>query len=188
MLKKTNIQNFNAIIKSISGTITIRLCQDNAKLTMEENTKGSFSFQLANKNSNVYIGKNTSAVDLKVFCNNSEFICGEDCMFSSGVTIQTSDQHGIVDISQGKIINNNFRSVVLGDHVWIARDCTLMSGANVGEGSIIGARSVVTNNIGDKVLAVGSPAKVIKENYTWSRSSSKLDDFSRSYIKENNKI
>jgi lipopolysaccharide O-acetyltransferase len=38
-----------------------------------------------------------------------------------------------------------------------------MAGVTIGFGSVIGALSVVTKNIPDYSIAVGSPAKVIKE-------------------------
>lgn len=39
----------------------------------------------------------------------------------------------------------------------------IMPGVTIGEGAIIGAGAVVTHNIPAWTIAVGSPAKVIKE-------------------------
>ena len=39
----------------------------------------------------------------------------------------------------------------------------IMPGVEIGEGAIIGARSVVTHNVPAWAVAVGAPAKVIKE-------------------------
>lgn len=56
-------------------------------------------------------------------------------------------QNGIVEIGEGSWLGENV--------------CVI--GASVGKHSIIGANSVVTNNIPDYSVAVGAPAKVIKQ-------------------------
>lgn len=47
-------------------------------------------------------------------------------------------------------------------NVWLGEKVTVLPGVTIGEGSIIGANSVVTKDIPPYSLAVGSPAKVIK--------------------------
>ena len=54
------------------------------------------------------------------------------------------------------------RNIVIEDDVWIAGGVHIMSGVTIGKGSVIGAGSVVTKNIPPYSVAVGSPAKVIK--------------------------
>lgn len=51
--------------------------------------------------------------------------------------------------------------VVLGSGSWIGENVCII-GACVGRNSVIGANSVVTSDIGDYCIAVGSPARVIK--------------------------
>ena len=53
--------------------------------------------------------------------------------------------------------------IVIGDGVWIAAGVTILPGVTVGAGSIIGAGSVVTRDIPERTLAIGTPAKVIRE-------------------------
>lgn len=50
-----------------------------------------------------------------------------------------------------------------GAHIGIG--AIIMPGVTIGKGSIIGAGSVVTKDIPEYCIAVGSPAKVIKEIY-----------------------
>ena len=52
--------------------------------------------------------------------------------------------------------------IAIGDNVWIARSCILLSGVCIGDHSVVGAASVVTESIPERVLAVGSPARVIR--------------------------
>lgn len=48
-------------------------------------------------------------------------------------------------------------------NVWIASNVTILPGVHIGDNSVIGAASVVTKDIPANVVAVGSPAKVIRE-------------------------
>ena len=106
-------------------------------------------------------------------------------MFSTNVVVQSSDQHGIVDLSSGEIVNQGLQRVDIGDHVWLGRSVTLTSGTNIGDGSIIATGAVVTGVIGCNVIAGGVPAKVVKENRTWSRSLDNLDEYSEELLKRN---
>lgn len=53
--------------------------------------------------------------------------------------------------------------VSIGRNVWIGENVMIMPGVDIGEGSVIGAHSVVTKSIPANSIAVGSPAKVIKQ-------------------------
>lgn len=53
------------------------------------------------------------------------------------------------------------KQVILKSGCWIGENVCIL-GASVGKNSIIGANSVVTNDIDDYCIAVGSPARVIK--------------------------
>lgn len=53
--------------------------------------------------------------------------------------------------------------VIIEENVWIGEFVSILPGVTIGKGAIIGANSVVTKNIPKYSIAVGSPAKVIKE-------------------------
>ncbi len=53
--------------------------------------------------------------------------------------------------------------VEIGDDVWLGAKVTVLPGVRIGEGSVIGANSVVTHDIPSYSVAVGSPARVIKK-------------------------
>jgi lipopolysaccharide O-acetyltransferase len=53
--------------------------------------------------------------------------------------------------------------VVIGDNVWIGESVCVLPGVSIGEGCIIGALSVVTKSIPAYSIAVGSPARVVKQ-------------------------
>ncbi|WP_163130251.1 acyltransferase [Agarivorans sp. Alg241-V36] len=61
------------------------------------------------------------------------------------------------------------KEVVIGNNVWIGENVLILGGANIGDGAVIQARSVVTGNIPALAIAGGHPAKVFsyrdKEHY-----------------------
>ena len=54
------------------------------------------------------------------------------------------------------------KPIVIGDNVWIGHDSVVLPGVQIGNGSIVGARSVVTESIPDLAVAAGNPARVIR--------------------------
>lgn len=91
---------------------------------------------------------------------------GGDCLIASNVIISTSDMHSIVDVATGARLNPPQR-VDIGDHVWLGQNVFVLKGVAIGSGSIIGAASVVTRDVPEQAMAVGSPIKVLRSNVTW---------------------
>jgi acetyltransferase-like isoleucine patch superfamily enzyme len=56
--------------------------------------------------------------------------------------------------------------VIIGNDVWIGTDSLILSGVNIGDGAIVGARSVVTKNVEPYAIVAGNPAKQIKTRFT----------------------
>lgn len=52
--------------------------------------------------------------------------------------------------------------VRIGRDVWIGEKCTILRGVDVGDGSVIGAHTVVNRDVPPYSVAVGNPAKVVK--------------------------
>lgn len=55
------------------------------------------------------------------------------------------------------------QGIVIEDDVWIGANATIVDGVTIGKGSIIGAGSVVTRDIPPYSIAVGTPAKPVKD-------------------------
>ena len=54
---------------------------------------------------------------------------------------------------------------VIGNDVWIGAEAMIMPGINIADGCVIGARSLVTKNIGPYEIWGGNPAKLIKKRF-----------------------
>ena len=57
---------------------------------------------------------------------------------------------------------DGYKPVVISDDVWIGARVTILPGAKIGTGVIIGSGAVVTGEIPDYAVAGGVPARVIK--------------------------
>ena len=54
------------------------------------------------------------------------------------------------------------RPVVVGAGAWLGFDVVVLPGVTVGEGSIVGAKSVVTKDVPPYTVAAGNPARVVR--------------------------
>ncbi|MFZ4215887.1 acyltransferase, partial [Pantoea endophytica] len=61
------------------------------------------------------------------------------------------------------------------DSVWLGENVTIQKGITIGKNSIIGSRALVTKTIPPGSLAVGIPAKIIRENVRWQRALFPMD-------------
>ena len=48
--------------------------------------------------------------------------------------------------------------IIIEDNVWLCMDVVVLAGVRIGEGSVIGAGSIVTKDIPPMTFAVGAPA------------------------------
>lgn len=128
------------------------------------------TFIMEGNNLEILIEEGCSFNNTVHFCAQEDDVCihiGRDCMFSNHIMLRTSDAHPIYAKDTLNRINPA-QSIVFGDHVWVAPDSKILKGVTIGTGSIIGSNTIVTKNIPDNCLAVGAPAKVVRENIVWS--------------------
>lgn len=88
----------------------------------------------------------------------------ENVMLGSGVHIYVSN-HAFNDVSRPIIHqgHQDVKPVSIGKGAWIGANAIILPGVSIGENSVIGAGAVVTKSIPDYCVAVGNPAKIIKE-------------------------
>lgn len=94
---------------------------------------------------------------------------GKDCMFAHGYEVRTSDMHPIYDLKTGQRLNYG-APINIGDHIWLGRDVVILKGVTVSNNVVIGIHSVVSKNIDSpNSIAIGSPARVIRNEVVWGR-------------------
>ena len=108
---------------------------------------------------NIKIGKNVFINACCRFQDQGGIEIGDGALIGHNTTIATLNH----DFNPAKRQNLTPRPVKIGRNVWIGSDCTILPGVTIGDGAIIGAGSVVTKSIPANTIAVGNPAKVIKE-------------------------
>ena len=63
-------------------------------------------------------------------------------------------------------INDIATELVIGEDVWVGTNCTFLCKAHVQRGAVIGACSLVTNEVPPYSVVAGSPARVIATRFT----------------------
>jgi acetyltransferase-like isoleucine patch superfamily enzyme len=88
---------------------------------------------------------------------------GEHCMFANGCVI--TDANHRFDDRKRPVPWQGFTSkgpTRVGDNVWCGANVVITSGVTIGERCVIGANSVVTEDIPAFSIAVGVPARVLR--------------------------
>ena len=114
--------------------------------------------------------------------NFAHIVCSKKILIEQNVLIAdkvfiSDNIHGYKQL-QVPVLNQplvQLAEVTIGENSWIGENVCI-SGASVGRHSVIGANSVVTKDIGDYTVAVGSPARAIKrfcfDTKTWRKTDS----------------
>lgn len=89
-------------------------------------------------------------------------------MLSVGVLIRSDDSHPIFDVKTGKRTNLS-KDVTIGKHVWLGQEAAILSGANIGDGCVVGFRSVVKGRYANNCAITGIPSRVSRKNIAWER-------------------
>lgn len=86
----------------------------------------------------------------------------DDVLLGSGVHIYTSNHK--FDDPEKLIIDQGWsvEKVCLKRGCWIGANVIILPGVTIGESSVIGAGSIVTKSIPDRVFAAGNPARIIR--------------------------
>ena len=139
---------------------------NNNQVILEEGSFFSGRIELFGDNNTLKIGRNTkiNGADF-IIHNGTKVEIGSRCLFSTKIDIRTTDSHKIYN-SEGEQINSD-RDIYIGEHVWIGRLVSILKGAHIGDGSVIGSMSLVSGSIPNHVIAAGIPAKPIKEKIYW---------------------
>lgn len=108
---------------------------------------------------------------------------GKFCSIAKGVTLILGGEHRTDWVTTHPFSGEVFHSVwpeakeikghpkskggvEIGNDVWIGFGATILSGVRIGNGAVIGAKSLVTKNVGAYEIVGGNPAKLIKKRFS----------------------
>lgn len=115
--------------------------------------------------------------DIEVFGDGTKLTIGKFCSIAWGTTIILGGEHRVdwcttypfnEVIEEFSYIKGHPKSkgdIVIGNDVWIASQCKILSGVNIGDGSVIAANAVVTKDVEPYTIVGGNPAKVIRKRF-----------------------
>jgi acetyltransferase-like isoleucine patch superfamily enzyme len=176
--KPKQLSNFNISIKGCNNTILIEdktvltntkieISGENNRLVIHKNARFYGPCRIIMQgNSLVEIGENAGIRGVDFLSKDGAIQVGELCMFSYGIVIRTHDSHKIISLESNSITNNP-KDVVLGKHVWVAQNVTILKGVTIGDNSVLGFGSIVTKDCGSNSVMTGIPAKVVRTGITW---------------------
>ena len=99
---------------------------------------------------------------------------GHSCMLGANCYISDCDWHGIYNRIRPFRCT---KPVVIENNVWLGDGVTVCKGVTIGENSVVGTGAVVTKNIPNNVVAVGNPARIVKNIDSKRRMLTRADLF-----------
>lgn len=109
---------------------------------------------------NIHLGSNIYIAKGNWFNGSSKITIGDEVIFGP---------YSVVSASNHTMLEDSFRygppvrkPISIGAGSWIAGNCSITAGVNIGKGVLIAGSSAVTKDIPDFHMAAGVPAKVIK--------------------------
>lgn len=116
--------------------------------------------------STIIIGNNCSIGGYSQISSINRIIIGDGLLTGRFVYIG-DNSHGSLTWEEAKVppLYRELKSkgpIVIGKNVWIGDKVTVLAGVTIGNNVIIGSNSVVTHDVPDNCVAVGSPIKIVK--------------------------
>ena len=102
---------------------------------------------------------------------NSNLSIGKYCSIALGVEFFLGGNHrfdfittALLDPKQPERIQSK-GDICIGNDVWIGYQATVLSGTTIGDGAVIGAKSVVSGTIPPYAIIAGNPGNIIKYRF-----------------------
>lgn len=130
---------------------------------------------------NVHLGDNVYANFNLTCVDDCEIFIGDGTMLGPSVVL-ASASHPICPELRKKAYQFNL-PVRIGKNCWLGAGVVVLPGVTVGDNTVVGAGSVVTHDLPANVVAVGSPARVLRpiseRDYDFYYHDRPIDDESK---------
>jgi acetyltransferase-like isoleucine patch superfamily enzyme len=122
-----------------------------------------------------YIGNDTNII------SRNRITIGNDVTMAWGITIYDHNSHSFDWQKRARVADHFYRTygssrcfdeldwddvksrpIVIGDRVWIGFDAVILKGVTIGEGAVVGARSVVSRDVEPYTVVAGNPAVLVR--------------------------
>lgn len=89
---------------------------------------------------------------------------GKNCLIAANVQIIDASGHELAFDNPSNRINTSSegKPIYIEDNVWIGLNAIVLPGVRIGQGSIIGANTVVSKDVPPMVVFAGNPGSVVK--------------------------
>ena len=142
----------------------------------------SANFIFETEKGEIKIGNNVHIGGANFICRNSITVA-DDVTMAWGIVIYDHNSHSVfwqermndnhqcyndhINYNGNNIANKDWSNVVDGpikieSKAWIGFDVTILKGITIGEGAVVGAKSVVVKDVEPWTVVAGNPAKIIK--------------------------
>lgn len=109
---------------------------------------------------NVFLGDNVYFNTGCIILDQCPITIGDNTLFGPRVSLLGA-LHPI-DAAIRNLLVEGGKPITIGKDCWFGGDVTVCPGVSVGDGTVIGAGSVITKDIPANVIAVGNPCKVLR--------------------------
>jgi maltose O-acetyltransferase len=110
---------------------------------------------------NIHVGEHFYANANCVLLDVAEIRIGDGTMFGPGVQLLTAT-HPVdpVERTSGRELG---RPITIGSRVWLGGGVIVGPGVTIGDDTVVGSGAVVTRDLPSGVVAVGNPARILRE-------------------------
>ena len=176
-------------IKVSDTTILLKSCifrfdgkNKQNQVTIGDNTMIGCNFVFESDEGEITIGDNSYIGGGTTLISRNHISIGNSVTIAWGCTIYDHNSHSLdyrerqKDIKRQNYDYRNGRNfiyskdwsvvkskpIIIEDNAWIGFDSVILAGVTIGEGAVVGARSVVRQNVEPWTVVAGNPAVVIK--------------------------
>ncbi len=107
---------------------------------------------------NITLGKRIFINSGCRFQDQGGVVIGDDCLIGHNTVLATLNH----DLDPSRRADLHPAPIVIGRNVWIGSNATVLPGVTIGDNAVVAAASVVTKDVPENTVVVGSPARVVR--------------------------